>query len=437
MRKPVLLIAGMLAISIVGAAAARSVPASSAPPILGGCEVLPADNIWNTPIDTLPVDASSAAYINAIGPTRQVHADFGSGLWEDAPIGIPYVVVPADQPLVPLNLGLYWDESDPGPYPVPTAAPIEGGPDSSLDSDRHVLVLRQSECKLYELYHAVPKANGWDADSSAVYTLTVNGPLRPAGWTSADAAGLPILPGLVRYDEVAAGEIKHALRFTVPQTRRAYVWPARHFASSLTGAQYPPMGQRFRLKAHYDISDFSPQAQVIARAMQKYGLILADNGGAWYISGAPDEQWDNEVLHELDVIVGADFEAVDVSSLMVDIDSGQVLNDFTLSTAPAARAIAPGGSTSVQLTTALRGYWGSPVTVTAGSPSPSVTVGLSGSSVPVPGSITLIVTDTHPGGSPPLWVTIPVTAAGSGVTHMARVGVLVAGWPVWLPIVRK
>ena len=189
----------------------------------------------------------------------------------------------------------------------------------------------------------------------------------------------------MRYDEVASGEINHAIRFTVPQTRRAYVWPARHFASSLTGSQYPPMGQRFRLKAGFVIDDsFSPHAQVILRAMKKYGMILADNGSAWYLSGAPDERWNNDVLHELDVVAGADFEAVDVSSLMADPDSGQVLTDFTLSLLPAARAIEPGGSTSYQLSAAIRGYWNSPLTITASSPSPSVTIGLSGSIVNVP-----------------------------------------------------
>jgi hypothetical protein len=184
---------------------------------------------------------------------------------------------------------------------------------------------------LYELYRAFPNANGsWDADSGAVYTLTVNGPLRPAGWTSADAAGLPMLPGLVRYDETASGEINHAIRFTVPQTRRAYVWPARHFASNLTGLQYPPMGQRFRLKASFQIDGrFSPEVQVILRALKKYGMILADNGSSWYLSGAPDDRWNNDHLHQLDQYVsGSDFEAVDVSSLMINPNSGQVLSDL-------------------------------------------------------------------------------------------------------------
>ncbi len=418
------------------ASQARSAPA--APPTLGGCPVLPADNIWNVPVDSLPVDPNSTAYVNTIGANSKMHADFGSGTWNGAPIGIPYVVVSQTQPLVNINWTAYGDESDPGPYPIPTAAPIEGAPNT--DGDRHVLVLRQSECKLYELSRAFPQNDGsWNANSGAVYTLTANGPLRTAGWTSADAAGLPMLPGLVRYDEVAAGEITHAIRFTVPQTRRAYVWPARHFASSLTGSQYPPMGQRFRLKASFVIDNrFSPEVQVILRALKKYGMILADNGASWYLSGAPDERWNNNDLHALDTYVkGSDFEAVDVSSFMVSSDSGQVVHDFTLSAAPSARPIDPGGSTSYQLQTAVRGYWANPVTVTVSSPSPSVTIGLSGSIAAVPGSITLLVTDTHPIGSPAIWYTIPITATGSSVTRYASVSVLIGGQRVYLPVVLK
>ena len=289
------------------------------------CRVLPADNIWNTPIDDLPVDANSSAYINTIGASATLHADFGSGVWppgSDSPIGIPYVEVDPDQPLVAVNYTAYGGESDPGPWPIPGDAPIEGGPDGA--GDRHVIVLDRYDCMLYELFYAFPQGDGsWNAASGAVYDLNSND-LRPDGWTSADAAGLPILPGLVRYDEVASGEITHAIRFTAPQTRNDYVWPARHYASSLSGSQYPPMGQRFRLKADFDISGYSPEVQVILTAMKRYGLILADNGSSWFISGAPDERWDNDMLHEWDDIPGAAFEAVDVSSLMVDPDSGRV-----------------------------------------------------------------------------------------------------------------
>lgn len=300
--------------------ATTTLPPSQSPPQIAGCPVLPADNIWNTPIDSLPVAANSAAYIAAIGPNTGLHPDFGSGAWNGGPIGIPYMDVPGTQPGVSITFD-YADESDPGPYPIPTDVPIEGGPNS--DGDRHILVLERDNCILYEVFDATPLNDGsWHGGSGAIFDLNSNA-LRPAGWTSADAAGLPILPGLVRYDEVASGEIQHALRFTAPQTRREYVWPARHFASSLTGAQYPPMGQRFRLKANFDISGFSPEVQVILQALKKYGLILADNGSAWFISGAPDERWDNDVLRQLRQVHGENFEAVDVSSLMVDPDSGQ------------------------------------------------------------------------------------------------------------------
>jgi hypothetical protein len=296
-------------------------PWPQAPPELAGCTVFPADHVWNAPVDTLPLDANSDAYIATIGAGSYVHADFGSGTWEGAPIGIPYVDVPGSQPEVDVTF-YYADESDPGPYPIPTDAPIEGGPGSG--GDRHVLVLQRDSCTLYEMFDAHPQVDGsWQAGSGAVFDLNSNA-LRPAGWTSADAAGLPILPGLVRYDEVAAGEITHALRFTAPYTRDDYVWPARHEASDLTGTQYPPMGQRFRLKADVDISGFSPEVQVILRAMKKYGIILADNGSAWFISGVPDERWDNGDLHDLHQLHGSDFEAVDESILMIDPNSGQV-----------------------------------------------------------------------------------------------------------------
>jgi hypothetical protein len=293
------------------------------PPNIAGCDVFPANNIWNTPVDTLPVHANSAAYMDTIGLNDNVHADFGSGVWppnSNSPIGIPYVDVPGSQP--PVAVSFTWaDESDPGPYPIPPDAPIEGGPNAG--GDRHVIVLDRDNCLLYEMYNAFPQPDGsWTADAGAKFDLSSHA-LRPDTWTSADAAGLPILPGLVRYDEVAAGEIHHAIRFTAPQTQRAYIWPARHYASSLTDPSYPPMGLRVRLKASVDISGFSAQAQVVAQAMKTYGLILADNGSPWYISGVPDDRWDNDVLHELDQLTGADFEAVDVSSLMVDPDSGE------------------------------------------------------------------------------------------------------------------
>ena len=271
--------------------------------------------------DTLPVDANSQTYVNTIGTSGGLKADFGTGLWDGGPIGIPFMTVPGTQPQVAVGFD-YADERDQGPYPIPTNAPIEVGPNSGGDS--HVLVVDMGSCRLYEMYYSWPQADGsWQAGSGALFDLKSNA-LRPAGWTSADAAGLPILPGLVRYDEVPSGANTHALRFTAPATRKAYVWPARHFASSSTDPARPPMGQRFRLKAGFDISRFSAANQVILRALKTYGMIVADNGSAWYLSGAPDERWNNDDLHLLQTGVhGADFEAVDESSLMVDANSGQ------------------------------------------------------------------------------------------------------------------
>lgn len=290
---------------------------------LGGCTLFPPDNIWNTPIDTLPVDPNSAAYIQTIGPSIGLHPDFGTFYLGD-PIGIPFMVVPADQRLVDIAFK-YDDESDPGPYPIPPDPPIEGGPRS--DGDRHILIVQLGEegtpCTLWEIYAAYPTRDGtWEAGSGAVWNLDDHA-LRPDGWTSADAAGLPILPGLVRYDEVMSGEIKHALRFTCSLTQEAHVWPARHDASDSTNPAHPPMGQRFRLKASYDITRFSPPVRTILQAMKTYGIILADNGSNWYVTGTHDVRWDDEVLSEIDQVKGHDFEAVDVSSLQVDPDSGQ------------------------------------------------------------------------------------------------------------------
>ncbi|MCB1049906.1 MAG: hypothetical protein KDC71_04845 [Acidobacteria bacterium] len=292
-------------------------------PNIAGCPVFPINNIWNTRVDSLPVHAQSAAWINSIGANTGFHMDFGSGLWQGAPIGIPYTTVPGSQPLVPIVFDVE-DESDPGPYPIPPDAPIEGGPGSN--GDRHVLVIDADNCVLYEMFYSFPINGGlsWTAYSGAVYDLNSHA-LRPDTWTSADAAGLPIFPGLVRYEEVSNGAIRHALRFTAAQTQRAYVWPARHYASSNTNPNLPPMGIRVRLKASYNISGFSAENQVILTALKEYGMMLADNGSPWYISGIPDEGWDNDDLHELDVLRGSDFEVVDVSSLMVDPDSGEAL----------------------------------------------------------------------------------------------------------------
>lgn len=293
--------------------------AAPSPPQIGDCPLQPPSDVWNTPVDTLPVDGNSAAYIQTIGPTKGLHPDFGT-TYQGAPNGIPYVIVPRSQPLVEVSF-LYDDESDPGPYPIPPDAPIEGGPDST--GDRHILIVREGDCMLFELYRAFPQEDGtWTADSGAIFDLNSNA-LRPDTWTSADAAGLPMLPGLVRYEEVQAGEISHALRFTCNLTRKAHVWPARHHASTSTSPARPPMGQRFRLKASFDISPYPPEVQVILKALKKYGMILADNGSDWYISGVPNPDWDDDALAAIGDVKGINFEAVDESSLMVNADSGQ------------------------------------------------------------------------------------------------------------------
>jgi hypothetical protein len=317
-------------------------PCMAQSPVIGGCAVFPADNIWNTPVDQLPASGLSSTYVTTIGPAKTVHADFGSGLWEGGPIGIPYIVVPSTQPKYPATFQ-YANESDPGPYAIPLTAPIEGGSQST--GDRHALAVQSGNCTLYELYSAYPQTSSWAAGSGAIYNLLSNA-LRPSGWTSADAAGLPVFAGLVRYDEVAAGEIRHALRFTAPQTQRAFVWPARHHASSLTGSQYPPMGARFRLRASFDISGFSAENQVILRALKKYGMMLADNGSAWYLSGAPDARWNNDDLRNLARVKGSDFEAVDVSGLMVNPDSGQARQSsvVTVTVTPASASVVAGAT---------------------------------------------------------------------------------------------
>jgi len=321
------IIVNVIITGISGERAARA-DTNSAPSV-GGCPLFPPNNIWNHDISKLPVHTNSAHFIKSTGLQGHVHADFGAGLYNGASIGIPYVVVAGKQKLVPVHFD-YAGESDPGPYPIPTKAPIEGGTRSS--GDRHVIVVNSGTCKLYEMFAAYPQSNGsWKAGSGAVWNLNSNA-LRPKSWTSADAAGLPILAGLVRYDEVAAGAINHALRFTVGRTQRAFLWPARHYASSDTDPNLPPMGLRLRLKASVDISTFSLQNRVILTALKHYGMIVADNGSSWYISGAPDSRWNNDDLHELSKISGSDFEAVDESTLRISHDSGQARGHSVSST---------------------------------------------------------------------------------------------------------
>ncbi len=274
---------------------------------LEGRRPFPDDNPWNTDISGAPVDANSSALIASCG-LRNLHPDFGT-TWNGAPNGIPYIVVGGTQPRVPVVFD-YADESDPGPYPIPSDAPIEGG--AAGTGDRHVLIVDRDEWVLYELFAAHPREGGarWEAGSGAIFDLGSN-ELRPAGWTSADAAGLPIFPGLVRYDEVVEqGEIRHALRFTCPSTRRAYLPPARHWASSRTDPGLPPMGMRVRLSADFDVSTFPTEARVILTALKRYGMFLADNGGGWYISGAPDPRWNDNALGTLKRVPSTAFEVI-------------------------------------------------------------------------------------------------------------------------------
>ena len=278
----------------------RPVPSTSAGAVLAGCPLFPADNAWRRDVSHDPVDSRSNAYIASINSTRTyVHPDFGS----NPSYGIPYEVVPSTQKKVPITFTDYGDESDPGPYPIPPSARVEAG------SDAHVLGAQQGTCKLYELYNAHRNGGGWNASSGAVFDLRSD-KLRPDGWTSADAAGLPILPGLVRYDEVQAGVIRHALRFTVQRTQRGYIHPATHFASSDTSPNLPPMGLRLRLKPSYDVSRFSGASRVVLNALRTYGMLVADNGSSWFISGSTDSRWNDANLEQLKQVPGSAFEVV-------------------------------------------------------------------------------------------------------------------------------
>jgi hypothetical protein len=288
--------------------------AAPAPAPIGGCPAFPPSSVWNRPVDRLPVAANSATLIRSIGLDAPVHADFGSGLYDGGRIGIPYVVVSGKRTPQSRVRFDYASESDRGPYPIPRNVPVEGQPRRPNDGDRHALIVDRDTCRLYELY-ALRRENGaWAAGSGAIFDLRSNR-LRPAGWTSADAAGLPILAGLARYDEVRRGAIPHALRFTAEQTRRAYVYPARHFASDSTDPSLPPMGLRVRLKATLDTRGFPRQARIVLDALKRYGMILADNGSPWFVSGAPSDGWSNDDLHSLGRVHGSDFEVVDTSTL--------------------------------------------------------------------------------------------------------------------------
>src|SRR3954452_5592083 len=285
----------------VAAAASSAVKVSGAP----NCYIFPADNVWNMRVDKLPVAANSSTLVASIGLNSYLHPDFSS--YAGGGYGIPFNVVGSGVSKKRVRFQ-YASESDVGPYPIPRRPRIEDG------SDRHILIVQRDECRLYELFAARKTSTGWKAGFGAIWDLSSNA-LRPAGWTSADAAGLPILPGLARYDEVAAGAILHALRFTTEVTRNAYISPARHFASDSSSASRPPMGLRVRLKATVDVSRFGPQSRVLLVALQRYGMILADNGSPWYVTGAPAAGWDDDDLHQLQQLHGSDFEVVDTSSL--------------------------------------------------------------------------------------------------------------------------
>ena len=286
-------------------------------PRIGNCPVFPKDNVWNTPVDKLQKDPRGEAYIDAIGPQHKVHMDFGSRLI----YGLPYTEIPAGTPPTSVEFD-YHDESDLGDYPIPADVPIEGGPRAG--GDRHVIMLDLERCMLYEMFDAHPQADGtWKAGSGIKMDLTSNA-LRPDGHGSADAAGLPIFPGLVRYDEVMSGEINHALRFTIPHTQGAYIWPARHKASPDKNLNVAPMGVRFRLRSDFDISKFSKSNQVILTALKRYGMLLADNGGPMFISGVSDKRWDDRDLRKLSAVAAEDFEVVDESHLQMSPDSAQV-----------------------------------------------------------------------------------------------------------------
>jgi hypothetical protein len=316
-----ILLAATMGTGLPGAAQqASQTPAPQPPgPQIAGCRIFPADNVWNVPIDTMPIDPPSSAYIATIGAGLGLHPDFAA----DPYSGIPFTLTNSHVPPSKVTFD-YPDESEPGPYPIPLNPNIEGGPQAPPDSDRHILLVETDRCMLMELFSVTRVSDTvWKAYAGIKMDLNSD-KLRPNGETSADAAGLPILPGLVRYDEVASGEIRHALRFTAPKTLNGHIWPARHDASSINDRRYPPMGLRFRLRADYDISGFSKTNQVILTALKQYGMFLADNGGAWFLSGVADPRWNDDDLHHLTKVKGSDFEAVNETSLVSNRDSARV-----------------------------------------------------------------------------------------------------------------
>jgi hypothetical protein len=294
----------------LAAAATKKKPPLAAETVEPACQILPREDPLNQEVLDAPVSPNSAAYVASIGLSAHLHPDFGT----NPSYGIPYSVVGASQPKVPIRFTAFGQESDPGPYPIPAKAPIEGG-GTRGSGDRHVLVVQEGSCMLYELYSARRKGAGWLAASGAVFNLRSTA-LRPEGWTSADAAGLPVFPLLVRYPEVHAGQIDHALRVTVPQTQRGYIHPATHFASTSSSPELPPMGLRLRLKAGYSLAGFHGESLIVLEALKRYGLIVADNGSPWYITGAPDRRWNDEDLEQIKQVPGSEFEAVESGPIL-------------------------------------------------------------------------------------------------------------------------
>ena len=397
---------GALAATVAATLATPAVTGAAVPGA-PSCPMFPADSWWHADISQLPVHPMSSTYVSSMGSGKALKADFGSGLWDGGPIGIPYTVVNG-QPGISVTFD-YADESDHVPYPIPPNPPIEGGPQSS--GDRHVLIVDAGTCQLYELYAAYPNGNGgWTAGSGATWNLNDNA-LRPDTWTSADAAGLPILPGLVRYDEVAAGYIDHAIRVTASATSRSYLWPARHQAGSNNDA-LPPMGLRIRLRPDLDLSGFPRDDQVILQAMKTFGLVVADNGSSWFVSGVPDERWDNDVLQALRNVKGQDFEAVDASSLMVSYDSGQAVGGVA-APPPAPAAPAPEQQPQQQPQAAAASTTAAPdttaVSTTTTTLAPTTTTAATGGRAAV-----AVREGTDGGGGGWWWLLAVVAVLGSG-----------------------
>jgi hypothetical protein len=396
-------IASLLALLIPALLIGPGAPAI--PPPTTTCSVFPSDNVWHADITKLPVHARSAAWISSMGGTgRHLHPDFGES-GEAMPYGIPYTVVSSSHQKVSVDFQ-YADESDPGPYPFGSDTPIEGG------SDRHAIMIDKSTCTLYELYDAQYSPGGSTAGSGAIWSLRSN-KLRPAGWTSADAAGLPIFAGLVRLDEVKAGRVDHAIRVTASSTDRAYLWPARHQAGAARDANLPPMGARFRLKSSFSTAGFRSDTRVILTAMKRYGLIVADNGSDWFFTGTAEHGWSNDMLDELKSIPAGAFQAVDESSLMIDRDSGRVRSIANAPKPKPKPAVAPKNSSSATPKPSASPK-PSPSATPSATPTPTVTGTTDASSAPLAEG-----PDEGPGGRG--WIFALVAGGGAGL----------AGFLVW------